>query len=81
MRGDASKRVRNNLVLETIAEKENIELSEEELDAELEKMTQNTERSVEELRGIFAANGNLDVLKKNDFKVKKTVDFLVENAK
>lgn len=80
MKGDAEKRVRNNLVLEAISKVENIEASEEELTEELEKMAQQYQRSLDEIRTILSANGNLDSLK-GELTVKKTVDFLVENSK
>lgn len=80
MRDDAAKRVRNNLVLDAISEKEGITLSEEELDAELNTLAQGYGRTAEELRSIFASNGHLANLR-NDLKVKKTVDLLVANIK
>jgi len=80
MRGDAEKRVRQNLVLEAIAKAENIEASEEEVTEELEKLAKQYQRSVEELRAILSANGNLDSLK-GDLVTRKTVQFLLDNSK
>ncbi|PZE19946.1 trigger factor [Paenibacillus xerothermodurans] len=80
MRGDAEKRVRNNLVLEAIAKAEEIEASEEEVAAELENMSKQFQRPAEELRAILSANGNLEDLK-HDLVIKKTVDFLLEKSK
>jgi trigger factor len=80
MREDAEKRVRNNLVLEAIAAAENISASDEEVDAELEKLANSYQRTVEELRDIFASNGSLEGMK-SDLSVRKTVDFLLENSK
>jgi trigger factor len=80
MRGDAEKRVRNNLVLEAIAAAEKITVTDEEMDAELEKLAQTYQRSVEELREIFASNGSLEGMK-GDLTVRKTVDYLLENSK
>jgi len=80
MRGDAEKRVRNNLVLEAIAKAEGIEASEEEINAELENMSQMYQRPADELRAILAANGSLGDLT-HDLIVKKTVDFLLANSK
>ncbi|MFH5182199.1 trigger factor [Paenibacillus sp. TAB 01] len=80
MRGDAEKRVLNNLVLEAIANAENIVASEEEIKSELENMAQMYQRPADELRAILAANGNLGDLA-HDIIVKKTVDFLIENSK
>ncbi len=80
MREDAEKRVLNNLVLEAIAAAEKIMVSDEDVDAELEKFAQSTQKPVEELRSIFAANGSLEGIK-GDLTVRKTVDFLLENSK
>jgi len=80
MRGDAEKRVRNNLVLEAIAAAEKIEVSDEEVNQELENMAKTYQRSADELRQILEANGSLDSIK-NDLIVRKTVDFLVEHSK
>ncbi|QOY33995.1 trigger factor [Anaerobacillus isosaccharinicus] len=79
-KGDAEKRVRINLTLEAIAEVENLEVSEEEVNAELEKMAELYKRSVDELKQILAMQGGIDALK-GDLKVRKAVDFLVENSK
>jgi len=80
MKGDAEKRVRSNLVLEEIAKAEKIEVSESEVNEELENLSKLYNRPAEELRGIFASNGYLDNLSA-DLKVRKAVKFLVENSK
>lgn len=80
MKGDAQKRVRNNLVLEEIAKAENLDVSEEEIEAELENLSKLYNRSSQELRDIFAANGYLETLG-SDLKVRKAVKFLVDNSK
>lgn len=77
---DADKRVRINLTLEAIAEQEKLEVSEEELATELEKMAEIYKRSVDELKQILDTQGGTEAMK-NDLKVRKAVDFLVENSK
>ncbi|OKP88567.1 trigger factor [Paenibacillus helianthi] len=79
MKGDAEKRVRNNLVLEVIAKAENIEVSEEEVTAELASMAESFKRTPEEIRSILAANGSLSSLN-DEISLRKTIDFLVENS-
>lgn len=79
MKPDAEKRVRNNLVLEAIASAESIEASEEDLTEELEKIAQQYQRPVDEIRSILAANNSLDAIK-NDLSIRKTVHFLVESS-
>jgi len=80
MQGDAVKRVRSNLVLEAIAKEENLEISDAELQEELENLSKLYNRPADELRGIFSGNGYLDTLTA-DLKVRKAVKFLVDNSK
>ncbi|UTR11290.1 trigger factor [Evansella sp. LMS18] len=77
---DAEKRVRMNLTLEAISEAENLEVSDEEVDQEIEKMAEMYQRSADEIKQILAMQGGADTLK-GDLKVRKAIDFLVENSK
>ncbi|MBU9721954.1 MULTISPECIES: trigger factor [Bacillaceae] len=77
---DAEKRVRINLTLEAIAETENLEVSDEEVDKEIEEMATTYQRSADEIKQILAMQGGVDTLKK-DLKVRKAMDLLVEEAK
>jgi trigger factor len=79
MKGDAEKRVRNNLVLEVIAKQENIEVSEEEVTEELATMAEAYKRTPEEIRSILAANGSLGSLSE-ELSLRKTIDFLVSSS-
>jgi trigger factor len=80
MKGDAEKRVRNTLVLEQIAKVENIEVTDEDVQAELEKLAEQYKRPVDELKELFERNGTLDNLKE-DLSIRKTARFLLENSK
>ncbi|MCL7748075.1 trigger factor [Halalkalibacter alkaliphilus] len=77
---DAEKRVRVNLTLEAIAAAENLEATDEDVDKEIEKMAEMYQRSAEEIKNIFAAQGGLEGIK-GDLKIQKAVEFLVENSK
>lgn len=77
---DAEKRVRVNLTLEAIAIAENLEASDEDVDKEIAKMAEMYQRSAEEIKNIFAAQGGLENLK-GDLKIQKAVEFLVDNSK
>ena len=79
MKGDAEKRVRNNLVLEVIAKQENIEVSEEEINQELVTMAEAYKRTPEEIRSILTANGSFSSLN-DDISLRKTIEFLVANS-
>ncbi|SDF26526.1 trigger factor [Fontibacillus panacisegetis] len=80
MKDDATKRVRNNLVLEQVAKAEKIEATEEEINKELEDMASAYKRTTDEIHNILAANGSLGSLNE-DVTLRKTVQFLVENSK
>jgi trigger factor len=77
MKEEAEKRVRVNLTLEAIAKAENIEAKEEDVNAELEKMAQTYNMTVE---NILNALGGVEGIK-SDLKLQKAVEFLVENKK
>jgi trigger factor len=79
MKGDALARVKTSLVIEKVMNQENIEITEEDIDAELTKIAEMQKRSVEDIKKIFQ-HDNYEYLKSN-LKSRKTVDFLVDNAK
>ncbi len=76
MKSEAEQRVRGNLTLEAIAQAENIEVASEDVDAELEKMAGMYNMSVED---IIKALGGVEGIQ-SDLRLRKTVDFLVENS-
>ncbi|MCQ6278292.1 trigger factor [Bacillus sp. EB600] len=77
MKEEAEKRVRFNLTLEAIAKAENLEATEEDVDAELAKMAEMYNMTVENIK---AALGGVEGIKA-DLKLNKAVDFLVANKK
>lgn len=79
MRTDALNRVKTSLVIEKVMANEDINVTDEDLEAELVKIADMQKREIEDIRGIFAKD-NYEYLKSN-IKTRKTVDFLVENAK
>lgn len=79
-KSDAEKRVRVNLTLEAIAKVENIEVNEEEIATEMEKMAGTYGVSVEEVKESLAGQGQLDSLK-SDLKIRKAIELLVNNSK
>lgn len=78
MKDDAAKRVKTNLTLEAIVNNENIEVSEEDINAELEKMATTYGTEIEQLKQMLG--GNSDAIKE-DLKFKKAIDFLIEHSK
>jgi trigger factor len=77
MSEEAEQRVRGNLTLEAIVKAENIEVTDEEVNEEVQKMADAYNMTVE---NIQAALGNLEGIKA-DLKVKSAVQFLVDNSK
>lgn len=78
MRGDAEIRVKTALVLEEVAKLENIEVTEEDLENELNRIAEAQKVSIEEVKTVFGRD-NFDYIK-NTLTTKKTVDLLVEHA-
>lgn len=76
MKGDAETRVRVSLTLEAIAAAENMEVSSEDIDKELEKMAGQFNMDIEQIK---TALGGTEMLE-NDIRMQNTVEFLLENA-
>lgn len=74
MKPEAERSVRTSLVLSAIATAENIEVSQEEIDAELNTVAEQVGLSVEDLVKNFG--GNMSVIS-NDLKTRKTVEVIV----
>ncbi len=78
MQDDALTRVKTSLTLETISKKENIEVTEEDLEKEFERLAEMQGQSVDEIKKML---GSQTDYMKASIETRKTVDFLVENAK
>lgn len=78
-RDQAEKSVRANLVLEAIENVENFEVSDEEIDAEIEKFAKQIGQSVEELKKNLT-EGDREYFKADVIR-DKAVKFLCDNAK
>ena len=72
--------VKQNIVFEAIAEKEGFEISDEELDAEFNKMAEMYKQPVETVKEVFNMRGQVGLIKRN-LLLEKVSDFLLENAK
>lgn len=79
-RVQAEKSVKNDLVLEAIVKRENIEVTEEELDKEIEHMAGIYKQEPQAVKAFLASQGNLEALKYN-MKLDKAVELLVREAK
>src|SRR6056297_103640 len=74
----AYNRTKSNLVLEAIAEKENIEVSEEEIEEQIKEIAENNEQDPEQIKTFLQMQGQLNELR-NGLKMEKTIDYLKEN--
>nr|UAL13793.1 trigger factor [Bacillus paralicheniformis] len=75
MKEDAEKRVKSNLTLEAIAKAENLQVTDEEVEEELSKMAEAYNMPVENIKQAIGSTEGM----KEDLKVRKAIDFLVEN--
>lgn len=80
MKEQAEERVKARLVLKAIAEKEAIEVSDEDAEKELEEMSKLYNIAPDQLRTMLAPQGGIETLK-GDLKFRKAIDVLVENGK
>lgn len=79
MRPQAVKRIETRLVLEAIVKAENIEASEEDYKAEIEKMAAMYQMEAEQFEKIIQGPQKDQIM--DDIAVQKAVDFLVAEAK
>ncbi len=77
-KADATARVHANILMNAVIAKENIEATDEELEAEFENMSKQYQMSVEEVKKAMA--GSESVIKE-DIAYRKAVQFIYDNAK
>ena len=76
----AIRDVKGSLILEHVAEKENIKVSDEEIDAEMEKIAAETNRPKEKVKEVLSRDSGLERLR-SQIRNKKTLDLLQSKAK
>ncbi len=74
----AQSRTRSNLILETIAEKEGIEISEDEIEEQIDEIAENNDQDPEQIKAFLQMQGQLEGLK-DGLKMQKTIEYLKEN--
>ena len=75
----AVRDVKGSLILEYISDKENIGVSDEEVEAEIDKIAAETNRAREKVREVLSRDSGLDRLR-GQIRNKKTLDLLQEKA-
>jgi len=72
--------VKGSLILDYISDKENISVADEEIEAELEKIADETKRPKDKVKEVLTRDSGLDRLK-GQIRNKKALDFLQERAR
>ena len=78
LKPQALKRIQTRLVLEASVKAENIEISDEKIDEEIQKMAESYKMEAEKLKEFMGENEKKQM--KLDMAVQEAVTFLVENA-
>lgn len=81
MRGQAERDVRGAMLLEKVAELENIEVSADEVNEEIERMADYYRTTSEEIRASLAKQQGAEENISNSLRTRKSIEALVENAK
>jgi trigger factor len=79
LRPGADRAVRRTLLLEAIAEKEGLAPSDADVEAEVEKIAQASQRPAPAVRRLMEERGDLDALRFS-LREARTLDFLIERA-
>ncbi len=79
LRPGAEKSVRRTLLLEAIAAKEGLAAGDGDVDAEVERIAQATQRPAPAVRSMMEQSGDLDGLRFS-LRERRTMDFLIERA-
>jgi trigger factor len=76
----AEEDVRGSMLLERIADEENIDISKEEIEAEIQAIARGSQQSVEQVRSVLTKEGGERSIA-NRLRNRKALDLLVENAR
>jgi len=79
VRPEAEKQIKRSLVIEAVAEAQNIEVSEEDTGAEIEKMAKQYQMEVDKIKEIMGEE-QMESLKM-DIKMQKAAEFIASQAK
>ena len=79
LRPGAEQAVRRALLLEAIAEKEELAVADADVDAEVEKIAKASQRPAPAVRRMMEKSGDLESLR-HGLRERKTLDFLIQHA-
>ncbi|MDQ2975753.1 MAG: trigger factor [Acidobacteriota bacterium] len=80
LKSQAEADVRSSLLLERIAEEEKIDVSNEEIEAEIQALARGSQQSIEQVRSVLTKQGGERSIA-NRLRSSKALDLLVENAR
>jgi len=78
-REEAEKRVKTNLVLEEVMKKEKIEASDDDIDEELNRLSEKSDQKIDEIKAEMTEE-HFDYLR-SQLSMMKTVDYLISKVK
>ena len=79
VRPEAEKQIKRSLIIEAVAEAQNIEVSEEDTAAEIEKMAKQYQMEVDKIKEIMGEE-QMESLKM-DIKMQKAAEYIASQAK
>ena len=79
-RENVDKKIKSQLVIQALIEKEKIESGDEDMENEIKKQAEQSGKTYEEIKEYFEKNGLMPYLK-SDIINNKLFDFLIENSK
>ena len=80
LKGQAEEDVRGSMLLERIAEEEQIGVSDDEIEAEIRAIAEGSKQPIEQVRSVLTKDGGESSIA-NRLRNRKALDLLVENAK
>jgi len=80
LKGQAEEDVRGSMLLERIAEEEQIAVSDDEIEAEIRAIAEGSKQPIEQVRSVLTKEGGERSIA-NRLRNRKALDLLVENAK
>lgn len=81
MKTQAERDVRGAMLLEKIADIENVEVSAEEVNEEIQKMADYYRTSVDEIKKSFQQNRDAETEISNNLRTRKAIEKVIDNAK
>ena len=80
LKAQAEADVRGSLLLERIADEEKIDVSDDEVEAEIQAIAMSTKQTTEQVRSVLTKEGGERSIA-NRLRNRKALDLLVENAR